>query len=156
MKKDNRIVNVRIVASMSADHLQDFLQNIRDYDMKHNGQIPFQILVACPTMTAEEIEAVYKNIKPPMPFFTKADLRTGEVTSLELKPDSYRGPRLARAWTYWKRVSNPLHAARHAIDWPLQAERVAAAISRAVDFRCDVDRNGDVSNGIHWRCSWTF
>ena len=66
--KDSRLVNVHVVASMTAERLQDFLQNLRDFDMKHDSEIPFQIVANCPTMTSEEIESIYKSIKPPMPF----------------------------------------------------------------------------------------
>jgi hypothetical protein len=53
---------------MSEKRLQQFLQNLRDFDMLHNAEIPFQVVANCPTMSGAEIEAIFASIKPPMPY----------------------------------------------------------------------------------------
>lgn len=61
-------VSVRIEVTMSPDHLRQFLQGLRDFDVAHDLQLEFQIGVDCPTMTSKQIMDIFDGIDPPFEY----------------------------------------------------------------------------------------
>ncbi len=75
-------VTVSIVAIMSKERFRDFLQKLRDFDMKYDSQIQFHIMTEAPEMTVGEVQEIFDSVKPPMPFSSFLSFKDGSYTEL--------------------------------------------------------------------------
>lgn len=70
--------NVLIRASVPQRLVEKYLQWMRDFDSKHFEEVMFAVVVRCPTMSREEVRAMFGRLNPPLPF-------KAEVTKEELE-----------------------------------------------------------------------
>jgi hypothetical protein len=80
-------VSVAVTASMTEVELREFLQLIRDFDMKHDATVELAIMTVCPTMKSHEIQSIYESIRPPMKYSAVYDL-DGTLRSENVRQES--------------------------------------------------------------------